>query len=237
MKKLLLLFTFIAIVSLGRAQNPSFTVATNSVAITMGAQDYYSDTIVVSNIKTAGDLDLEWSLSNITVNQGWNYQMCDHESCILLVNLGTGQPNINTHDPSALKPGEDSYFKIILESGTSVESAVVEIKVWEKGNREMTEETIVYDVNNALSTNESAFAANVKVFPTQVDQTLYVAVEEGRLQRGTLHLMDMNGRVLTRKTVTPIEMTDLDVSELEAGMYLLRYEAGDHVVTRKFLKN
>ncbi len=237
MKKILILFAFITIVSLGRAQNPSFAISTNSVSITMGTNGYYTDTVFIDNLVTGGDLDLEWTLSDITLNQDWIYQMCDHEQCIPLVSFTTGQPNYATHDPTSLKNGDDSYFKIILESGSSPASAIVEVKVWEKGNRELTEETLIYDVNNALSITPAAFAANVLVFPTQVDNTLYVATEEGRLDRGTLSVLDLNGRVLMRKTVTPVEMTEMDVTRLTPGMYLLNYEAGDNVVSRKFLKN
>lgn len=236
MKKIFLLFAFVAIITIGRAQTPSFSVATNNIAITMGANDYYTDTVVVSNLKTGSDLELEWTLNNITINTDWVYQMCDHSQCILLVTPGTNQPNSGVHDPVALKPGENSFFKIILNSAATVESAVVEIAVWEKGNRNETEQTILYDVNNATSITEEAFDRNIQVFPTQVNQHLYLAAEEGRLDRGTVSILDLQGRILQAKSVTPVEMMDFQVGDLESGMYLVRYETEKQVVSRKFLK-
>ena len=236
MKKIIYFAALLFVLSTAKAQNPAFEVATNNVSITLGANATYTDTVRITNLRTTMDLDLEWQLTDITVNTDWFYQMCDHSSCINLVNPSTGQPNPNIFTPTTLTAGQNSFFKIIVDSGPNAGSAIVEIKVWEKNNREETEETILYDVNNSVSSLEAAFDANVKVFPTQVDQTLYMATETGVLDRGVVSIVDLQGRVLRRQSIVPGPMVDIDLSNLESGLYFLRYQTGEQLISRKFIK-
>lgn len=202
----------------------------------MGPNEAYTDTVhVINNLQ--GDLYIDWQLSNILIQNGWSYQMCDHEQCIILVSISTGQPNYNIQDPGRIRAGENGFFKIILGSNGDVGPALVELQVWERDNRANTEETILWDVNNATTVDPSVFENGVLVFPTRANDVLYVAAEEGLLKRGEVSIMDLNGRMLQQHTLNSIEMVDLDVSTLTPGMYILRYRAGDQVLSRKFIKN
>lgn len=237
MKKIFLLATFVCLLTMAQAQNPSFSLDPgNSFTHTMGANAAYEDTCYVENLLST-DLRIEWQLSNIMSRTGWIYQMCDHDQCIVLVSMTTGQPNYNIFDPSPIRAGEKGFFKIILGSNTDVGPSFVEIQVWEKDNRANTEETILYDINNSVAIDPSVLEDGLLVYPTVAKDVLYVAAEEGRLKRGDISIMDMQGRIITKKSLPSIEMVDVDVTNLTPGMYILRYEAGGQVLSRKFFKD
>ena len=236
MKKIFLLATFVCMLTLAQAQNPSFTLGGNSFSYTLPPNSAVEDTVYLDN-NLSGDLNIEWQMTNIIKQDGWIYQMCDHDQCIVLVSLTTGQPNYNIFDPSAIRSGERGFFKIILGSDSVAGPSLVEITVWEKDNRANTEEVIVYDINNTTTVDPSVWENGVLVFPTVVDDVLYIAADQGLLKRGNVSILDMQGRVLTRKSLSNIEMVDLDVTNLTPGMYILRYEAGDQVLNRKFFKD
>ena len=68
------------------------------------------------------------------------------------------------------------------------------------------------------------------MFPNPVSDVLRVQIQtEGA---GELTLIDMNGRQILAKTVRN-EMTDLDLSELPAGTYIMQYHNVSSVLTRQ----
>ena len=70
----------------------------------------------------------------------------------------------------------------------------------------------------------------ISVFPNPVSDVLRVQIQtEGA---GELTLIDMNGRQILAKTVRN-EMTDLDLSELPAGTYIMQYHNDSSVLTRQ----
>ena len=77
----------------------------------------------------------------------------------------------------------------------------------------------------------AADAAGTAVYPNPAYDKLFVAAANG----SEVSVMDMNGRVIAQRTVTHAEVA-FDLSEIAAGVYMLRVIHGADVTVEKFIK-
>lgn len=236
MKKIFLLSLLVLTLSVGHAQvsNNSFTVMEGlSHTGTIANASSYENTVHIRNDKS-DDLEIGWrQVTPETYVANWNYQLCDHQQCIIL-------PTTNKFFPTALRSGNEGFLKLQVYSDTFTTGlSELTFRVWDIEDSANTSVDIAFSLNSMVSVSPSQLAANVAVFPNPaVNDRLFIAAKEGRLDKGTISIMDMNGRLLRVKNVSSVEMTDVDVSDLSEGMYLMRYITKDNtVLSRKFLKN
>lgn len=233
MKKIFLLsllVLFLSTASFAQVSNGSFTMV-EGVTFTdvLGANGAYENTVHVRNDKST-DLSIGWrQITHMDVNN-WAYQLCDHEQCIIL-------PASNTYTPSSIRPEAEGFFKVqIYSDASNMGMSQMEFLVWDVADSANTATTLSWTLNPNVSVTPEQFESNISVYPTLVHDRVSVSANEGLLEKGTLSLMDLNGRVLVRKTVTAVKTTDLNLNDVSEGVYLLRYQAGDAVMTRKLVK-
>ncbi|MBN2697444.1 MAG: T9SS type A sorting domain-containing protein, partial [Bacteroidales bacterium] len=80
------------------------------------------------------------------------------------------------------------------------------------------------------------FIRNLSLWPVPAKDVLYVNYD-GEDNHGllTLEVLDMNGRVLMRRETQPARATELDVSSLPSGIYLLKLTSRHESLIKKFI--
>lgn len=92
-------------------------------------------------------------------------------------------------------------------------------------------------LTNCSTLNTELFEENIfKIFPNPATNTFTITME-GEMNTVTFNLVDINGRrVLSRFSNTP-SRTNIDVSDLQSGIYILQIKSDTVNITRKLIKN
>ncbi|MBP5205657.1 MAG: T9SS type A sorting domain-containing protein, partial [Bacteroidales bacterium] len=96
------------------------------------------------------------------------------------------------------------------------------------------------DIRRLASTGETGDSSHnsgvsMKLYPNPATNTLHVEFEGTDDPQGTLTVTDITGvAVLTRECHKPV--TQLDVSHLTPGLYVVSFRNAQGVVVRKFVK-
>lgn len=80
-----------------------------------------------------------------------------------------------------------------------------------------------------VSSNEDVIASNINIYPNPVLDVLFV---ECHNTNSILHLLDLNGRLVKSKLINE-DITSIDVSELNQGLYLVRITNGKNITTKR----
>lgn len=88
----------------------------------------------------------------------------------------------------------------------------------------------------ALGVNESLFASNFSIFPNPANSVLNVMVKNG-LSVNQISMVDINGRTVKTINNTFDSQLEINVSDLAAGVYMLKVNTAQGVATSKFVKN
>ncbi|MFS4482393.1 T9SS-dependent M36 family metallopeptidase [Hyunsoonleella sp. 2307UL5-6] len=75
-----------------------------------------------------------------------------------------------------------------------------------------------------------------KVFPNPANTSVTITME-GEMEPVTFNLVDINGRRVLSQTTTTPRRTTLNISALQAGIYILQIESSTVNMTRKLIKN
>lgn len=82
-----------------------------------------------------------------------------------------------------------------------------------------------------VATNETPYAALVNVFPNVADEVLQVRLVQSA--SGQLVLFDLQGRVVLQSSLA--QENRIDISRLEAGMYVAQVQFDGKTVSKRFL--
>ena len=87
----------------------------------------------------------------------------------------------------------------------------------------------------ALST-ESFFKSNFAMYPNPAKNVLNISGNAG-LSMDNVVITDLNGRVVKQQNLGGVSSSELNVSDLTSGMYLVTISSADGKGTSKFMKN
>jgi hypothetical protein len=107
---------------------------------------------------------------------------------------------------------------------------------------------IYFDYNPAVVTNttlntigsftgihSSVISDQIKIFPNPAQNILMI--DFGNNKSGTVEIIDLQGRMITNKNVMNDAKTEITISGLANGMYLLRVTVEMNVQNIRFIKN
>jgi len=94
-------------------------------------------------------------------------------------------------------------------------------------------------------TNSTTGVISVKdnkiiVFPNPVSDWLQISYESNKTGTASLVIVDLQGKVILQQycnTITGINLTSINVSQIPQGFYICRMQDGANLQTFKFLKN
>lgn len=91
-----------------------------------------------------------------------------------------------------------------------------------------------FNVNRPLST-ESFFASNFSVYPNPADSVLNISNKNNTLLN-QVQLTDINGRIVKNVNADGVSNTQINIGDLNAGVYFLRITSDNGVGTAKIIK-
>lgn len=92
-----------------------------------------------------------------------------------------------------------------------------------------------FSVDRSLSTN-SFFAANFALYPNPADNVINISTKNNTAIN-KIQLTDLNGRTIKDTNLKGISNTQINIANLNTGMYLLKITSNQGVGTTKILKN
>ncbi|MBJ7427940.1 MAG: T9SS type A sorting domain-containing protein [Bacteroidia bacterium] len=97
--------------------------------------------------------------------------------------------------------------------------------------------TVNFTLGSMVSV-ENKLNAELLVYPNPVNDKLIVQLPENIGKTAQIELMDLTGKVLVSKTINNINNTiTIDCSSLNTGMYLIKLQSENLVLSKKILKN
>ena len=102
-------------------------------------------------------------------------------------------------------------------------------------NISFNSETGEYLFSDPTGTEEILSPSAVKVYPNPASQTLTIDLQELNVSgQASMRIFDMQGRVLRQTNVNVSGILSIDISDLNAGNYLLNLSNGEFTVGKRF---
>lgn len=144
--------------------------------------------------------------------------------------------------PEAQHPYEGWYiddFEVMEMHNYETEACVTSSNSSMACDRPDERGTVVNSRSNVLPTSEiESIGAEIRTYPNPVKDMLQVSIQSARSGHLLMSLLSLEGKMLRSQNQlihTGNNRTQIDVSELPAGMYLLRVSTEGEVVTQKII--
>lgn len=92
-----------------------------------------------------------------------------------------------------------------------------------------------FSVTSATLSAEDFFAGNLKVFPNPANDLISLSSQTTLINQ--VNITDINGRVVFSKNINSINQADLNISNLQSGIYFMLVETDLGKGISKFIKN
>ncbi|MEM7035414.1 MAG: T9SS type A sorting domain-containing protein [Bacteroidota bacterium] len=227
MKRFYLFLALMAMVSMVNAQ--AFTVTPSMSESGNLIVDTDVDVWIQFNNQSGADFDLGYELTTNNLHPGWEIKVCDADQCYFEAHLS------DTMGP--IRDGQFGFLKITAKAGSNewVDGSI-SYDVWVVGDRENTEVEVTANFYATVDIDDAQLGNLVNIYPNPVQTELTFSATNGKLPKGTARIFDLKGTLLQTTTVNALETQTMDVAALPTGLYMVKYEANNEVVTKKFFK-
>lgn len=181
------------------------------------------------------DIRVKCRVVSITNAPGSNVQLCLGDICVFNVTVGNAYPNAGAIIEANGSNGNFDHFEnqFANTGGTFPVDYVLKFFILNAQNQEVGNSIqFTYRFNpNAASVEESDLKSmGIKLSQTVVSSNFEVEAEV----ETNLYLTDINGKVVRQLAFSGTR--NIDLSELQGGMYFARFESGEKVAVVKILK-
>ena len=173
----------------------------------------------------------------------WNQD--NNNKAIVIVSQTTSHPSSNYFEmPLALKFKKGSKEQTIVVNNTK-NNEFFTAEIGFKADTVLIDPDYRILSRNNVSINEVALAIpvtdfEIKVFPVPTSlNTVTLSVTNPVSEKMGLRLYSTTGQLVWQQQVNtpgPVELIQINISKLSAGVYLLRIDAGDFKTTRRIIK-
>jgi hypothetical protein len=88
---------------------------------------------------------------------------------------------------------------------------------------------------NITSTHEKIFASNITLYPNPSKKQVHIEITDGQVMH-SIKVFDMLGKLILHKNHINTSLTDIDISALMNGMYILQVENDKSFYLKKMIK-
>ena len=139
---------------------------------------------------------------------------------------------IGVHEGGPLGP---SISKSLDVSSFAGETIYVAFRHFDCTDQDWLSIDDVVVTKSALST-DTFFKSNFAMYPNPAKNVLNISGNAG-LSMDSVVITDLNGRIVKQQNLGGVSSSELNVSDLTSGMYLLTISSADGKGTSKFMKN
>ena len=231
MKSLYLLVLGLSISTLSIAQ--SFTYSPSAdVADTIMEGAGSSLDIYIGNEDTT-DITYGWLLVSNSIPESWFTSLCDWPNCF------AGIPDsgvMNTITVADADSGIQGFFKLTLSAGSAPDTATVQLYVYDITDLNRGD-TISFSYISFEDTSSSTGIASkesnhLAIFPNPSDNIVTV----GASGINRISIYDMAGSIIRNDVYRKVDKVDMNVSNLNSGLYFIRTESEAGTIQRSFIK-
>ncbi len=193
----------------GPLANPvPFSAGNTTMSVRVWAPN--ANTPVRLKVETAGGGPATETETTTTVAMQWETLVFDFN------NPATGQPALDFN-------ANYDQLVIFFNFGTLGSDAGEQVYFWDD-----------LAFGGTVSVEEVSSNSNISVYPNPANDHFLVSFADGNIDKTTLSLMDMTGRVVERINVVNT-MTRVETNTLAAGQYILRIDTADKAYAQKVL--
>ena len=205
-----------------QAQNYSVEVMDTTLYGSHTDPTFYGDIDLYNDL--GSPFSMSWERIEESVPTGWTTSNCDPAIChpVGVTSASFTLPTL----PSSL----NTHFNPNGVAG----SGYMKVKVWDASNPADSVILTYYGVAGTVGMDDLK-ASDIQVFPTPAQNTLNVMLPHpGK----TIHadIFNLSGQRVHAFSVANGNLNSYDVSNLEAGMYIIHFNVNGSTITKKFIK-
>ncbi len=223
MKKLVLYVLIVCGFQVALAQN--FTIVPK-LAKGQGPNSTFQIDAVSTFTNTGTETEFEWKIIEMNAPSGWEFSMCDPLNCV--ASLTVGSSGIFT-----LGVGKNGQFKGDFSPNGKSGIGTVKVIIYPKATP-AAQDTLAYQMNAWVTgLKESSQNKEFAYFPNPVKDHLYIryTTKEAML----IDIYNVLGTKVKSFTHSGFE-TDLNVGDLQNGIYFIRFRDGNQNISKHFTK-
>ena len=222
MKRILIsVFAFIGLTL--HAQDFDVEVLDTTIYGIASEDTFYEDIDLYNNVGTP--YSMNWERIEESIPEGWTSSNCDPDDC---------RP-IGVTSASFTLPSTTGFLNTHFYPNGVAGSGYVKVKVWVSDNPSDSVVLTYYGVAGTVGIDDLD-ASDIQVFPSPTQNTLNVMLPNpGEII--TVDLINLNGQQLDSFNISQDNLTSVDISNLESGVYILQFKLADKgIITKKFVK-
>lgn len=193
-------------------------------------QDFYPESsgftdcsIYMKNIGT-GSLKIAYEKVSADYPAGWDVSFCDNRNCFF---------SFRDKDTfTAMAPGEKASMKITVFPKGTADTAIIKYAVWDVNNPSV-KDTLTFNIMVRWSAgNYLSCMPQQAIFPVPANRYLQV----NTLAVSVVEIRSLSGQFISR-TYPASEWTQLDITDLTAGSYVVLLKGNNGSRSYTFLKD
>lgn len=233
-KKILLMLSLVMTLGALRAQSLVVLNGSDTLRVDTSVSSVSSHVIEIFNLKNSSATDtlhMNWKVTLNTLAHNAAWSMCDPNLCLASTQLSNTQHY-------TLNPLQQGIMKFdFIPNCTPATNATLQVRTWaaEDSAATTTELTWLLNVAAVCTGISDIETARIAVYPNPVRDMAHLSIP-GTLDNGQIDIYNLLGSRVYSTSVRGDK--DLDLSSLDAGLYIARISDGGKVIaTRKFTKS
>lgn len=232
MKNTLFTITVLLFSFLNHAQNFVYNIGQHRID-TVANENYESYGIQMVT-PTPEDITFKWEVISNSFNSNWSYSVCDYNGCYV------GFPSSATMAPitaTEMTNGTFGFIKCNITCGSYYDEGMVQLYVYDASDYNRGDTISFYIVWSvpfgSISEQSIQFSAN----PNPVKENLNISNNSSK--KGSFLITNMLGEKLQYGTIESEQSIQLDVSNLNNGVYIVNFVSDDRIscYTKRIIKN
>lgn len=176
----------------------------------------------------SNDSVFEWQILDIQMTSGWEYGMCDPFNCLTSLTVG----NKGTFNISKGKTGEFIGDFVPNSIGGSGKAKVY---VYAKNNPSLAGDTVEFQMTAwAVGLKENLVSKEFMMYPNPAKDRL--TIKYNTRETVNIEIYNVLGTKVKSIAHSGLE-SDINVSDLQNGIYFVRYKNGNQMVSKTFTKS
>jgi hypothetical protein len=182
--------------------------------------------VITNNSLSTADSIISWSIISFDVPTGWQFDFCDPYDCVSNIELGSNNSfKLKTKTSGPLKG--DFYSKSIPGNAT------IKIRLIYTNNSHNADTVILMAKGWATGLNNVKKQSEVTFFPNPTKDIITLKYETIKAINVTVYNV-MGAKV--KSFIHSSNETSLNISDLEKGLYHIRFSDNRNVTSKSFVK-